>query len=86
MIGAYVFAGADDRAIYIGSSKDVADRVRSHRNNAPSWWPDVVDVWTFPEADVPAARKTEKHLIHVLRPYWNKNHAGMRVCPCGCSS
>jgi predicted GIY-YIG superfamily endonuclease len=82
IVGTYVLVDEDNAPLYVGASQDVAKRVQSHRRSP--WWDHVADVWTANSDDMAAAFQRERHLIHALRPKFNKYHTRTIDCPCGC--
>lgn len=66
----YVLVGDDDRTLYVGSTRDVARRVREHRSK--SWWHEVADVEIYPMQDWELALFVERNLIRKLAPRHNR--------------
>ena len=66
----YVLVDEADRALYVGSTKDVARRVGEHRRRQP-WWPDVARVEVYPMEAWDVALYVERNLISRLAPRHN---------------
>lgn len=69
-LGVYVLVDAADQALYVGSSRDVARRVREHRNKP--WWSLVADVEVYAQPDWELAKFVERGLIRRLSPEFNR--------------
>jgi len=71
---------ADDRLLYIGSTKNWARRLVQHKRSP--WYPDAVRFTTDEYPTIEAARAAETKAIDRERAYWN-NH-GRYDSECNC--
>lgn len=75
----YVMRGRDGAPLYIGSTSNLTNRVRQHRNAAP-WFADVALVEVESQHDSkPTACLREAELIDTLHPLHNRKSGNRRL-------
>lgn len=84
MNGYVYLARSGDNVIYVGSTKQVTQRLREHRRDS-RWWTDALDVEVEEYPSMKLARAAERRLIRTEHPFHNVTNKRLRR-GCNCPS
>lgn len=73
----YIFADVEDKAVYVGSSRWLADRIKAHRRSA--WWLEAHHLYIEACESIEAMLDREIQLIHTTNPTFNRTHKPIYV-------